>query len=60
MPKIEVNAWLDADNSKFSNVPTICPKCYGKLRQIDAIKLCGILFIWCPKLTCRWCDIYTS
>jgi len=57
MPKIKVNAWLDNNNTKFSNIPEIC-KCGTKLKKVDATKEGGFIMVYCPNLKCRYCEIF--
>jgi len=59
MPKIDIKGWIEEDDKEpYSNIPVKCPKCGEKLRKTDILQLCGILMVWCPISTCRWCDIF--
>lgn len=62
MVELELNGFLEEDE-EYSNVPKLCPKCGQKLQKTDALKLCNILFVFCPailtsKEQCRWCCIF--
>jgi len=37
-----------------------CPNCGHRLRRVDAIKVCGLFFVWCPNSRCRWCMLFDS
>lgn len=59
MPKIRIKGWVEGNEQK-TNIPKICPKCGSKLHKTDSLKLCRMLFIYCPNTKCRWSEIYTE
>jgi len=38
--------------------PLRCVSCGYKLRFTNAVELCGLLLVWCPRSVCRWCREY--
>ena len=59
MPKIkEVDGWIEDESKPSTNVPKICPKCGRKLSYTNGLQTCGIIFVYCMNLRCRWCTEY--
>ena len=56
--KIEIKGWLDEDEENKSNIPKYCPICGKKLSYTNALQTCGIYFVWCSNLKCRWSEEY--
>ena len=56
--KIKLEGWLESDEENKSNIPKHCPICGKKLSYTNALQTCGIYFVYCMNLKCRWCDIY--
>ena len=54
--KIEVKGWIENKNEKYSNIPKVCPKCDSELWKTDALQTCGIYWIGCKNLKCRWSE----
>ncbi|MGB9855830.1 MAG: hypothetical protein ACPLKS_04750 [Caldisericum exile] len=56
--KISIKGWIEDDITETSNILDTCPKCGSEMKKVDARKLCGILFVWCPNMRCRYCKVY--
>ena len=53
---LEINGWIENENEKYSNIPKVCPKCGSELWKTDALQTCGIYWIGCKNLKCRWSE----
>ena len=59
MPKIKIKGWIEEDDKEpYTNIPKRCKYCGEKMRKTDALQTCGILMVYCPESTCRWCIIF--
>jgi len=56
----EIDGWIENDEKKKvkTGIPSKCPKCGSKLWKTNALQSCGIYWVGCQNLKCRWCEIY--
>lgn len=57
--KLIFKGWVEADDDElYTNVKKVCPKCGKKLSKTDALKYCGIIFVYCMDSKCRFAEVY--
>lgn len=57
----EIEGWIEVDEDKPKNeIPSKCPKCGSPLWKTNALQACGMFWVGCKNLACRWCEIYTE
>lgn len=60
MIKVKIDGWVEEGEEIKTNLPKKCPKCGKKLSKTDSSRLCGIIFVFCTNLRCRWAEIYEA
>ena len=44
--------------SAQEEIATVCPKCGSNLWFTNAVDACGLYWVGCRNLRCRWCEVY--
>ena len=60
MPKIKIKGWIEDEEELYTNIPKKCPKCSSELMRTDALRTCGLYWVGCKNLRCRWSEVYTE
>lgn len=53
-----IDGWVEEGEKVKKSIPTKCPKCGRKLNKADSSRLCGIIFVYCMNLKCRYAEEY--